>query len=251
MSSWRGKLWLKAVALAVAGIFAFSEVTWAARTDFILPPAVAANRNIPSSQENQTPVKKSLFDTFNEIYTNFSSVLFPFAHAEITNTIVNYDAVVASNRIKSDTAYQEKGSDRITENPLEESAGNGDIGQGINRIIDNPVRQDRYQPTVSFEKSAENQPYQEMTAFLYELRKMASTVYQPTADSFYCDLNSLKVRQAVVATLGIPTDCLDRSVYLFRAASGLGLDPEIVLIKDKARNIGHALLTIKDVKTGK
>jgi tetratricopeptide (TPR) repeat protein len=90
-----------------------------------------------------------------------------------------------------------------------------------------------------------------MTAFLYELRKMASTVYQPTADSFYCDLNSLKVRQAVVATLGIPTDCLDRSVYLFRAASGLGLDPEIVLIKDKARNIGHALLTIKDVKTGK
>ncbi len=58
MSSWRGKLWLKAVALAVAGIFAFSEVTWAARTDFILPPAVTANRNIPSSQENQTPVKK-------------------------------------------------------------------------------------------------------------------------------------------------------------------------------------------------
>ncbi|MBM3255664.1 MAG: hypothetical protein FJZ08_05115, partial [Candidatus Omnitrophica bacterium] len=33
MSNWRDKIWVKIVALTVAGVFLFSDITWAARTD--------------------------------------------------------------------------------------------------------------------------------------------------------------------------------------------------------------------------
>ncbi|MFA5319663.1 MAG: hypothetical protein WC418_00545, partial [Candidatus Omnitrophota bacterium] len=253
MSSWRGKLWLKAIALAVAGIFAFSEVTWAARTDFILP-SVVTNRNIPSAQQNQAPVKKSLLETFNEIYTNFSSVLFPFAHAEVIKEAVESDLISIFNRINRGGEEYSNTSDRITKS--EEICGLADTAtvRQSDRIITKFSQKESGKviaQTVSGKKAQELQPYQIMSAFFNEARKIESTVYQSTSDSFYYNLADLKSRQAVVETLQIPTDCLDRSVYLFRVAGKFNLAPEIVIIKDKKANIGHALLAINDSGTNK
>ena len=36
MGSWREQLWVKIVAITIAGVFLFSEVTWAARANFSL-----------------------------------------------------------------------------------------------------------------------------------------------------------------------------------------------------------------------
>ena len=64
MYNWRKKLWFKIVALTIVGVFLFSEVTWAARTDvgLVLPS------NLPQvpQQAPQTANENNLWKTFQE-----------------------------------------------------------------------------------------------------------------------------------------------------------------------------------------
>ncbi|MEI6631117.1 MAG: hypothetical protein WCL25_00690 [bacterium] len=55
MSNWREQIWLKVVALTVCGVFLFSEVTWAARTDIggSLPKA-EQNTSVQIPAESQS-----------------------------------------------------------------------------------------------------------------------------------------------------------------------------------------------------
>jgi len=75
MSNWREHLWVKIIALTIAGVFLFSEVTWAARADFSLSlPQISLS---PYNNSSNTNWRDSLW----QIYKNITSFLAPAAHA--------------------------------------------------------------------------------------------------------------------------------------------------------------------------
>ena len=76
MINWREKIWIKIIALTIAGVFLFSEVTWAARADFRLSlPGENPTAN------TQTP-QPSLGDFLWQIYHEVTSFLIPKAFAD-------------------------------------------------------------------------------------------------------------------------------------------------------------------------
>ena len=78
MHNWRKKIWFKIVALTICGVFLFSELTWAARTDVRLSLP-------PDSSQNNTPqaTKTNFNDIIWEFYKGVSSFLIPSAHAAV------------------------------------------------------------------------------------------------------------------------------------------------------------------------
>lgn len=85
MSSRRDKIWLKIAALTVAGVFLFSEATWAARLEITFAaPEVSAT----------TPTKTHPFnlgDILWQIYQEITFFLIPVAHAEEISPYKNKD----------------------------------------------------------------------------------------------------------------------------------------------------------------
>jgi hypothetical protein len=79
MSTWRKQLWVKIVALTVAGVFLFSEVTWAARANFTFSLPQAQNYNPFPSQGNWR-------DKLWQIYQDIASFLVPAAYADEITT---------------------------------------------------------------------------------------------------------------------------------------------------------------------
>ncbi|MEK6714575.1 MAG: hypothetical protein AABY43_00830, partial [Candidatus Omnitrophota bacterium] len=81
MSNWREHLWVKIVALTIAGVFLFSDITWAARSDFTLYlPPVDAQHNQPNA-----PRQSDWRDSLKEILQDIKSFIIPEADArEIT-----------------------------------------------------------------------------------------------------------------------------------------------------------------------
>jgi hypothetical protein len=86
MSSWREKIWVKITALTIAGVFLFSEVTWAARADFTfsLP-------KIDSSTPAQTTSSPRLGDSLWQILQELTSFLLPAAHAKGIDDVTFYN----------------------------------------------------------------------------------------------------------------------------------------------------------------
>ncbi|MCM8780874.1 MAG: hypothetical protein NC908_03000, partial [Candidatus Omnitrophica bacterium] len=80
MSNWRQKLWVKMVALTLAGVFSFSEVTWTAKADYRIFLPETSN---PGYQGGIS--ESEVGDFFEQLYQAITSFLLPRVFAnEIT-----------------------------------------------------------------------------------------------------------------------------------------------------------------------
>ncbi|MFH1397400.1 MAG: hypothetical protein ABIH27_02480, partial [Candidatus Omnitrophota bacterium] len=110
MNSWRAKLWFKIVALTIVGVFLFSEVSWAARTDV----GLVLSSNLPQVPQptSQPANENNLWKIFQE----FVNSVIPSAYAQ---EIGSYGSVKVSNSILNDWRRATKAV--IVENPIPEA----------------------------------------------------------------------------------------------------------------------------------
>ncbi|MFH0739137.1 MAG: hypothetical protein V2A59_04710, partial [Candidatus Omnitrophota bacterium] len=75
MSNWREQIWLKVVALTVCGVFLFSEVTWAARTDI--------GGSLPQATQTTQEQNPGFFGFIKQVVNSVGEFLLPEAAAYI------------------------------------------------------------------------------------------------------------------------------------------------------------------------
>ena len=127
--------------------------------------------------------------------------------------------------------------------------GTAPVAAGVVAPSTQPTTQPVTQPSNSSFLTAGTQMLAQVSAMDNVATKLAALKYDSTADSVYTDLGSIKARQAELFVA--PSDCLDRSVYLFNIAKELNLNPTIYILNNVLTGQGHAVVEIDDGAAGR